>query len=273
MKLSISNIAWLDKENIEVYNLMNKYSFFGLEVAPSRIIDSDSSEEISVNKFVKEIKKFDLQVSSMQSLHFGANDCHLFKSDEQRKNLLSLTKTRISLAKKLSCARVVFGSPKNRDYDKLSTQEVMNISTHFFKEIGDFALIHDVKVCLEANPKVYGTNFLNETLGTNDFVNEMDHPAIKLNFDMGAIYINKADHLKVLDTCYRNIDHVHISVPMLEHVTNKSLMEKLGPVLEYLLQKKYENWVSIEMKPLSNENCIPYVEKSLNDVSLILKSL
>ena len=37
MKLSISNIGWEEKDDNAVYQLMKKYGYSGLEIAPTRI--------------------------------------------------------------------------------------------------------------------------------------------------------------------------------------------------------------------------------------------
>ena len=48
MKLSISNIGWAKENDTSVYNLMKKYGFHGLEIAPTRIFTElpyDKKEE------------------------------------------------------------------------------------------------------------------------------------------------------------------------------------------------------------------------------------
>ena len=37
MKLSISNIGWSNENDVNVYELMKKYGYSGLEIAPTRI--------------------------------------------------------------------------------------------------------------------------------------------------------------------------------------------------------------------------------------------
>ena len=46
MKLSISNIAWEEKNDIAVYEFMTKYGFKGVEIAPTRWILDKPYEHI-----------------------------------------------------------------------------------------------------------------------------------------------------------------------------------------------------------------------------------
>ena len=41
MKLAISNIAWETGEDEQVYALMRKYGYSGLEIAPTRFFERD----------------------------------------------------------------------------------------------------------------------------------------------------------------------------------------------------------------------------------------
>ena len=46
MKLSISNIGWLSKQDSRVYEMMKKYGFSGLEIAPTRIFPENPYDHL-----------------------------------------------------------------------------------------------------------------------------------------------------------------------------------------------------------------------------------
>ena len=46
MKLSISNIAWTAAEDAQVYAMMRKYGYTGLEIAPTRFFETAPYEDL-----------------------------------------------------------------------------------------------------------------------------------------------------------------------------------------------------------------------------------
>ncbi len=46
MKLSISNIAWDSENDKKVYELMKKYSYEGLEIAPTKVFLENPYEKL-----------------------------------------------------------------------------------------------------------------------------------------------------------------------------------------------------------------------------------
>ena len=73
MKLSISNIAWAEEHDAEMYQYMNDAGFNGLEIAPTRIYPEAPYDKLSEAKdWAEELKeKYGLVVPSMQSIWYG----------------------------------------------------------------------------------------------------------------------------------------------------------------------------------------------------------
>ena len=115
MKLSISNIGWSNENDVNVYELMKKYGYSGLEIAPTRIFPEapyDKLKEAGV--WVENFKKkYGLCVSSMQSIWFGRQE-KIFGSKEERQILVEYTKKAIDFASVIGCRNLVFGCPRNR---------------------------------------------------------------------------------------------------------------------------------------------------------------
>jgi len=261
VKLSISNIAWRDFEDIQIYELMQKYGFTGLEVAPGRVSPDGNYSQEFAKVFRDKISRYDISVVSMQSLHFGRNDLQLFESQSSRNGLLELSKERIDFAKHLGSPVLVFGSPKNRSYKESIKEKVDEIAMSFFANLGDYAASNNITICVEANPSVYGTNFLTTTKQASRFVRRLNSPGIKLNMDLGTMTINGEDYQSTIRDNVDIASHFHISEPMLEHVYEKSYIKT---AINTLAETEYNGWLSIEMKPLSEESSLDFVEQSLS---------
>ena len=255
MKLSISNIAW-DKENDEaVYQLMKKYGYTGLEIAPTRIIEKDPYDKIEEARVWSKAlhNKYGFVISSMQSIWYGRQE-HIFGTDEERGALLGYTKKAIDFASAINCHNLVFGCPKNRcindDGDKLKGDS-------FFKEIGDYAYSKGTVIGMEANPPIYNTNYINRTEEAIDLIREVGSEGFKLNLDIGTMIYNQEsiDMLKDNDGL---INHVHISEPYLKVIEKRKLHAKLT---EVLYKEGYDGFVSIEMGKVSD----------LSDINIVLE--
>ena len=119
MKLSISNIAWDTLNDEKIYSMMEKYGFKGLEIAPTKVMGENPYEKLEEAKIWKEEikKKYNLEISSMQSIWFGKTE-NLFDSKKEEKVLMDYTKKAIDFANVIECKNLVFGSPKNRNINE-----------------------------------------------------------------------------------------------------------------------------------------------------------
>ena len=155
MKLSISNIAWSAEQDVQVYELLQKYGYSGLEIAPTRIFPKTPYNKKTVAKaWSRRLKRdYGLSVSSMQSIWYGRQE-KIFGTERERQNLVDYTKQAIDFAAAIDCKNLVFGCPKNRNLaDSVDEQ----IALLFFKELGEYAANKDIAIGMEANPPIYNT--------------------------------------------------------------------------------------------------------------------
>lgn len=265
MKLAISNIAWELENSDKVYKLMIKNNFIGLEIAPTKFFP----ENPYLIKFetLKTLKSFfeknKLELVSMQSILFGKSELVLFEDNDKREKLLSYLKEGVLFAKNLGIKNMVFGNPKNR----ISTSKKdWEVGLNFFRKLGEFAFENNVTIGIEANPVIYGGNFLTTTEEAIKFVLECNSVGVGLNLDLGTIIQNN-EKLEILNTIpIGKISHVHISEPYLNLISkeNESLHKEL---FKYLKKEKYNNYISIEMKYIEENNlqniekCLKYIKK------------
>ncbi len=257
--LCISNIAWEEKYNDEMYEFLKDRGIKHLEIAPTKLVGNNPYDHIDEAKNIKEKieEKYNIKISSMQSIWYGKNK-NIFESENSRAELLEYTKRAIDFASAINCSNIVFGNPKNRNmnnYDKNYDEAIQ-----FFRELGKYAETKGVIVAVEPNPTIYGTNFLNNTIDAIKFVKEVNSSNIKINCDLGTIIENK-ESLSVINNNIKYINHVHISEPNLEIIKKREIHKELFQILK---NNNYNNIISIEMKQSdieSTKDVIDYVEK------------
>lgn len=86
MKLSISNIGWAAENDQQVYELMKKYGFQGLEIAPTRIFtELPYDKNAKAEEWSKKLKvDYGLCVPSMQSIWYGRQEKSLVRMKKER---------------------------------------------------------------------------------------------------------------------------------------------------------------------------------------------
>ncbi|MBR2725717.1 sugar phosphate isomerase/epimerase [Candidatus Saccharibacteria bacterium] len=261
MRLSASNIGWSKKEDDAMYEFLKENGYRGVEVAPTRVTEVNPYDDIeSVKVFAEKMKvRYGLSISSMQSIWYGKTE-NIFGSEEERKSLIDYTKRAIDYAAEAGCNNLVFGCPKNRNIrEGMSKEECFEKALRFFREIGKYASEKNVVIAIEANPEIYGTNFINTTQEALELAEKIDCDGVKVNLDVGTMIYNdeKADILKGK---VKLIHHVHISEPNLVAIKKRELHEQIVEILE---KEKYAGYLSVEM---SNKNGVDEVKAALKYV-------
>ncbi len=241
MKLSISNIGWSAENDNVVYEIMAKYGYSGLEIAPTRIFPEmpyDRNKDAKI--WSENIKKeFGFSISSMQSIWYGRQE-KLFGSVDERKILLEYTKRAIEFSVVIGCKNLVFGCPRNRN---LPNGVNADLAIDFFKELGNYADENGTAIGMEANPTIYNTNYINDTISALKLIEQVNSNGFKLNLDVGTMIQNN-ESVKELEGKVHLINHVHISEPELKVIKKRTLHTELRKILE---NEKYDGFISIEM--------------------------
>jgi sugar phosphate isomerase/epimerase len=241
MKLAISNIGWEKECDEQVYGLMKKYGCSGVEIAPTRIFPEKPYERISeASQWADDLKnKHRFTVPSIQSIWFGRKEM-LFGSQEEYKSLFDYTKKAIDFAGAVKSGNLVFGCLKNRNVPVGADER---IAVAFFKNLGDYAASRGTVIGMEANPAIYNTNYINDTLSALELINEVGSDGFKLNLDVGTMIYND-EPADILKGNVSLINHVHISEPLLKPIEKRNLHRLLKDVLE---NEGYSGFVSVEV--------------------------
>ncbi len=250
-KLAVSHIAWQEEEEQAALALLKKYGFQGLEIAPPRVAGKTPYElPQKAREYAQYVQReFGLQLCSMQSIWFGKTGSMF---GPEREALLAYSMQAIHFAKEAGIPNLVFGCPKNRVMPEGVAQDD---AASFFKHLGDEAFKVGTCFSLEANPALYGTNFMNHTEEALDMAKRVNSPGCKVNFDMGTVVAN-GETLHSLQGRVAEIQHVHISEPELRAIERREVHKELAGILR---EEAYEGFVSVEMK----SQPLPKLEETL----------
>ncbi|MVB09932.1 Xylose isomerase-like TIM barrel [Caprobacter fermentans] len=246
MKLSVSNIAWKAEQDEEVYSEMSRLGFTGLEIAPTRILTMPVYEKAGeAALFAQNLQtRRGLRIVSMQSIWFGRTE-NLFGPRQERETLMDYTRGAIDFASACGCMNLVFGCPRNR---VMQSAGQYPLAVAFFQETADYALKNGTVISLEANPAVYGTNFINTTLEAAELVERVNSPGFRLNLDFGTMLENHEEP-EAVAYVLPLVHHVHISEPGLGPVHSRPEHAEL---MRLLRRSGYAGYVSLEMKNPGN---------------------
>lgn len=263
MNISVSNIAWKKEEEERALKILKQKGINKIEIAHTLIFDS--IDNLTTQKIKEEKEKYQksgFNMVAMQSLLYGLPPYSIFDGENERNYIIHHLKKVFFIAQELGIKNLVFGSPKNR-YIKDKSQDNIKIAVNFFQKLSDIANNFGVNICLEANPKEYGCNFITNTFEAVNFIKIVNRKNFKLNLDTGTIILNNNNLKEVLEYSKKYIGHMHISSPYLREISridNKKISKLLK---EY----NYKGYVSLEMKPNLTENNL----KNLEENSDILK--
>ncbi len=214
MRLSFSNLAWDTTEDSDVAELLAGNNVDAIDIAPGKYFpkpaEASPTEVGSVRRWWADRG---IEITGMQALLFGVTDLNLFGPADVQEAMLRHLEAICALGAGLGAGRLTFGSPRNRDRSGLSDEQTIEVAVDFFRRLGRAVEPLGVTVCLEPNPPRYGANFMTTSPETAAVVDAVDHPAIKMQLDTGALTINTEDPAEILGASSRLVGHIHISEP------------------------------------------------------------
>lgn len=250
MNLAISNIGWDIAEDKAMYAQMQSYGYTGLEIAPTRVFGDLPYERSKEAKDWSEAlkKEYGFCIPSMQSIWYGRSE-RLFGTKEERKRLMEYTKKAIDLAATIKCKNLVFGCPRNR---VITCDNDQKTALDFFREAAGYAWENETVIGLEANPEIYHTNYINNTISALELIDKVNSKGFCLNLDIGTMIQNN-ETADILQGQIGQISHVHISEPFLKSIRKRHLHEE---IIGLLKENGYSGYISIEMEKTDRENLI-----------------
>ena len=270
MKLSVSNIAWAPEADESVYRRMQALGFTGLEIAPTRIFPENPYDRTpEAAAFAADLRaRYGFTVSSMQSIWYGRTE-QVFGTPAERAQLTAYTKKAVDFAAALGCRNLVFGCPRSR---VLPAGADPVAAIPFFRELGEYAAGRGTVIAMEANPPMYGTNYINTTAEALSLIREVGSAGFRLNLDIGTMIANGED-LSVLRGAEQQIHHMHLSEPGLVPVSRRSLHRELA---DFLRSFGYGGFVSVEAArpkdPAALEEMLAYAAEIFGNPTEAIKN-
>lgn len=262
MRIAISNIAWEVSEDEAVAALLRQYQVDAIDIAPGKYFpDPRQATPAEIRRVGEQWAQRGVEITGMQALLFGAAGLNLFGPPAGRIALLAYLDAVCRIGAGLGATRLVFGSPKNRDRAGLSDVETDTVAVEFFRRLGDRASACGVQICLEPNPPCYGANFMTTSAETGAVVRRVDHPAIRMQLDTGAMTINGEAPDRIIAHYAPLIGHIHASEPNLAILGDGGCdHHAIGRVLRAILPDRL---VTVEMLAASQEPPLPAIERAL----------
>ncbi|MFZ9595459.1 MAG: sugar phosphate isomerase/epimerase family protein [Bdellovibrionia bacterium] len=262
MRLAISNIAWDVSEDEAVVDLLRQYGLDAIDIAPGKYFSHPRETSLAqIEKVRSWWSDRGFEITGMQALLFGTVGLNCFGSPAVQEAMLEHLSAICRIGSALGAKRLVFGSPKNRDRSGLSDDEALEAAAGFFRQLGQIALSHGVIICLEPNPAAYGANFMTTSSETAHVVRKIDHPAIRMQLDTGALSMNGESIESVLKDCADWIGHIHASEPHLVPLGDSGTDH--GRLRAALQKYAHLELVSIEMLATQGEPHLKAIERAL----------
>ncbi|MDR1686089.1 MAG: sugar phosphate isomerase/epimerase [Desulfovibrio sp.] len=263
MKLAISNIAWSTEHDDDMYQFLRMQGFAGLEVAPTRLFPVSPYKRIEAAvEFAEKLKtRYGLVIASMQSIWHGRQE-NIFGSDEERAALIDYTKQAVDFSVAAGCGNLVFGCAKNRNIPDDMNNDPYETAADFFREITAYAAQQGTIIALEANPQIYGTNFINRTEEAFAFVRKVGGKGFAVNLDIGTM-VECNEAVSIIESNLTLINHIHISEPHLAQVRRRTLHTELRalPALAH-----YGKFISIEMSNMLDIEAVKRVVRYVGGI-------
>lgn len=247
MNIAISNIAWPRQEDPLVADCLARNGIVGIEVAPTKICPNMETAEISILKQYQTFwAQHGIQIVAAQALLFGRPDLTLFDDEPTRQATLRYLKTVIRVCVDLGASVLVFGSPKNRNRRDSDSEETLAIGVAFFGALAELAQKENAVIVIEANPKIYHTNYITSAQEALQLVTQVNHPHFQLHLDTGCMTLSHDDIRRSIHEGASVLKHFHVSEPHLDPIGNAGVQHELAA--KALQEIHYPGWISIEMK-------------------------
>ena len=260
MKLAVSNIAWPREQDAVVAELLMDAGIGGIEIAPTKIWPNPlAATDAEIDDYRQFWNERGIAIVAAQALLFGKPELTIFESVSIREQTLEHLAGIVRICARLGAGALVFGSPKNRRVGTLPSEEASRIAVEFFTRLGEIAASAGTCVVLEANPEVYGADFVTRAAEAIALVQRVNHPGFQLHLDTGCMSLAGDPISATFDEAFPLLRHFHVSEPNLDAPGSSDTVDHAA-FAEQLRERGYAGWVSLEMREPK-----PFVRASFRD--------
>lgn len=214
MRIGISALAWSPVDDAAVAKRLATLGIDTIDVAPGKYFpDPFAADDGVVDRVRQWWHDRGLAIGGMQGLLHGSSGLNVFGPPPVQDAMLRWLEAIARIGARLGARHLVFGSPRNRDRSGLDDATAHAAGVAFFRRMGAVGEREGVVFCLEPNPPVYGANFMTTTAEAATVVAAVDHPAIRLQLDSGALALAGEDPLDTVARFAPLVAHIHASEP------------------------------------------------------------
>lgn len=213
MHLSLCHRAWEPTHNEAVAVLMQQYGIKFLETASGKYPHG------LANALVPDLEKakgfwagHGVTIVALQSLLYGAQLKPVLSSTEAAATAAHALKALILPSQLLGIKTWVFGSYQLRSRGDLSVVNAHEKMTAFLLLLAPELAAAGITLVVEAVFAHYGADYLNTHAEVWQLVQMVNHPNIKMHFDLGAAFLNHEDP-DMLRPFLSYCHHIHLSAP------------------------------------------------------------
>lgn len=240
MRLSLSNIAW-DNNNELVFTELKKIGINLIEGVLTKINDWDNLTVNEIINYKNLLDSHDISIMSLQSLFYNSKCTSLLDKDEFINHFEKI----ITFSKLLPIKVLVFGSPSLRKKTDGWEHEISII----FKHLDSLLEGTGIEISIEPNSKVYGGEYFFEVSEIVNFIKFNNLKNIKTMIDTHNIVLEGGDPIKIFETYYDEINHIHISEKKLLPLHNLDFHNKFSKSIK---KTKYDGIITYEVLKCEN---------------------
>lgn len=200
MKLTGRNHVVIDRSLADTMRAFKKCGYDGLELSIARATTNLVSWDYLEDSMIAVIK----ELSEQLELPVCSMSCHMgFTTDD---NVFEADKKMIQQVRKYGTDIVIISTPAAEKRRELAPEGIYGQMTKRLKELCTIAEYNGVTIALETEP--------NQLLHNMDlfyeYAEKINSPALKLNMDIGHLYLSEADMYEALKKAGPWIVHSHI---------------------------------------------------------------
>ncbi|WP_169726099.1 sugar phosphate isomerase/epimerase family protein [Aestuariibacter salexigens] len=218
----------------------------GVELLPQRILNSSDDYEKCIKLYKEVLSETGLEVVAFQSLFFGREGLHLFKSEKSFCRLCKVLAEVASLANRLGVRYGILGAPSVRKVDWEKDDFKKELVLERLIKLDEVLRGYSFQLLIEPVPECYGNNVLVDSKSIIEAMDTCRFSNIGLQLDIGCVSLGGGDITRDV-MCYRGrYSHFHVSEANLKDFSQPTLQH--AEAAKALQNVQYDGYVSVEMK-------------------------
>jgi sugar phosphate isomerase/epimerase len=232
---------------------LREMGFEGIEVALSRGFTGDwnNPTSLQIKDYRCNIEAMGLSIVGLHSLFWERPEYTMFGDNNVITKTIDFLVKLSAICRDLGGKTLIFGSQTARTKGNRTIKEANKEAADFFDVLCKRVEGHGTCFCIEPLEKDVA-DYVHSVLESQDIVEVVSHPALKIQIDAKAMALADEIQLKVFKSIRDNLAHVHVNEPGFDVLGTSGLVDhaKIGTCLKHI---SYKGYVSIEQKMINAE--------------------